>query len=220
MNVLIIEDDTLIAMDLSMFLEDNEFNVVDMVTNYKDAIEVVQNNHIDLILSDIQIESENDGIDAVGAIQAIYDVPAIFITSFSDDTTLVKASGVNMLGYIVKPYRQKDLLSLLKIAQTRIEDNQDDEVITINEEYSYVVKRKELKTDDSVVELTTREKLLFDLLFFSRNSFVSYEQVENVVWYGEIVSDNSRRQLMSRLKKKLPGLEFETIKNSGYKLSV
>lgn len=214
-DVLIIEDDTFIGMDISDTIEELGHNVINVVTSFKDAIEEIKDTNIDLIISDVQIEGEQDGIDAVGVIQSIYNVPAIFITSFNDDETLQKASSVNMLGYIVKPYKSDDLISLVKIATLKAKPKEE---IISNGEYKYKPHSKTLYFQDKKVNFTNNEKLLFDLLFYEREKYVSYEIVENVVWYGEVVSDTARRQLFHRLKNKLKDLEFETNKNHGYML--
>ncbi|HEY1056946.1 MAG TPA: response regulator, partial [Emticicia sp.] len=82
-KILIIEDDGILAMTLSDMLEEENFNVTGMASNGKKAIELARNNPVDLILSDINIKGDIDGIETVNEILKFKSLPIIYVTAIS-----------------------------------------------------------------------------------------------------------------------------------------
>ena len=115
-RVLIVEDEPLIAEDIAQGLEKNEFLVSAVVYSKEDAIEQLNINLPDLVLLDINLSGEMSGIEIAEKINAVYNIPIIFITSYSDKQTLEKAKFTEPSGYIVKPFNEASLYSTLEIA--------------------------------------------------------------------------------------------------------
>ena len=118
-NILIVEDEPIIADDIAMILEKHNYNVCDIVDNAEDAHKRLQESAVDLALIDINIEGGQDGIALAHQINRQFKIPFIFITSYYDSDTLSRAKSTNPKGYIVKPFDEGDLkanveLSLLK----------------------------------------------------------------------------------------------------------
>ena len=104
-KILIVEDEAITALDLEGILEDLGFSVLDTADSAKSAIEALGSSTPDLILMDIKIKGDVDGIDLAKLVRSKYPtIPIIFITSFSDEHTLSRAAEINPNGYIIKPF--------------------------------------------------------------------------------------------------------------------
>jgi DNA-binding NarL/FixJ family response regulator len=116
LRILIVEDEPVIAENISMYLDNNDFEVSGIAYDSEEAIEQLQHNTPDAAILDINLESDEDGIDIAGRINEQYHIPFLFLTSYSDKDTLHRAKTVNPSGYIVKPFNEKTLLASLEIA--------------------------------------------------------------------------------------------------------
>lgn len=116
MKILIIEDDGILAMTLSDMLEEENFNVIGMANNGKKAIEIARNNPIDLILSDISIKGELDGIETINEILKTITVPIIYLTAISEKETFARAKKTFPAAYLTKPVVLTNLLNAIEVA--------------------------------------------------------------------------------------------------------
>ena len=108
-GILIVEDDMIIAMVLERMVRKLDHKVLDKVITGQEAIECAQENEPDLILMDIQLKDDIDGIEAMKEIRKFSDVPVIYITGNSDQYNLNRAKETNFIEYLVKPIRMEDL---------------------------------------------------------------------------------------------------------------
>jgi DNA-binding NarL/FixJ family response regulator len=115
-RILIVEDDPLIAADIKNCLNNIDFMVSAVVYNYDDALKELQKNTPDVVLTDINLGCEKDGIDLGELINKEFQLPFIFLTSHADRATIDRAKKVKPAGYIVKPFDERDLLVNLEIA--------------------------------------------------------------------------------------------------------
>ncbi|WP_163422061.1 LytR/AlgR family response regulator transcription factor [Flagellimonas sp. CMM7] len=115
-KILIVEDNVIIADDMQSMLEEIGYEIVDNVIVYEQAVEVLKNNHVDLVLIDIILASDKTGIDLGKHIREVYNIPFIFVTSNSDRATVENAKTVKPDGYLVKPFEQQDLYTSIEIA--------------------------------------------------------------------------------------------------------
>lgn len=219
-NILVIEDETIVALHISSVLKRLKFNVLAIVKTAADAFKVVQENSVHIILSDIRIEGEIDGISICKSIQKLYKIPVIFLTAYKDEETLLRASNVEFTGYILKPFREDELEILLKLTVAKYNLDKSEHKISLNEYYYYDKDEKTLYYKDDEVELTKKEKQLISLLVNAKNSTVTYDVIDSTIWLDEPNSDTNRRQLLYRVKNKLPSLEIESITGVGVCLKV
>jgi DNA-binding LytR/AlgR family response regulator len=115
-TIFIVEDEPLIAADLSSILTDNGYTVLGKATNAEAAIIQFQSLSPDLLLLDIKLEGERSGIWLAHEVRKRYSIPYIFITSFYDSQTLSLARETEPKGYIVKPFEERDLLITVALA--------------------------------------------------------------------------------------------------------
>lgn len=119
LNVLIVEDEQLLAFDLMQTLESNGCTVMDTISSADEAIDFVRNlkgDLPDLILMDIVLDSDKDGIEAAAAIRKDFDIPILYTTAFADSAILKRAKMTMPYGYLVKPVEERELMVAIDIA--------------------------------------------------------------------------------------------------------
>ena len=131
-NVLIIEDEAIVAQDIESTLLDLGYSVAGIIHRSDKAIDYLSFHNPDLVLCDISIKGEKDGIEVAQIVRQRKNIPFIFLTSFADRDTLSRAKKVLPYGYIVKPFDEKDLLSAIEVALFKF--NQELEALKITQE--------------------------------------------------------------------------------------
>lgn len=218
LNVLLIEDDPIIAMDISLIVKKTGCYVVQIVDNLEDAIDITNNSNVDLVITDIRLGGEKDGIDIAEILQKRYNLPIIFLTAFEDDATLQRVTKVDFMGYLVKPFREDELSVLLRLCMKRQIQKQDT-LEEICNGYAYHASTKEVYHYNKQISLTNNEKTLLYILINAKGSIVEYKDIDGIIWLDGKVTDTARRQLLHRLKSKMPTLCLEVIKGQGYRLT-
>lgn len=124
-RILIVEDEPLIAEDLAMMLKNEGYTIVGVAHDGSTALDLLHNQSPDLALLDIALDSSMSGFDIANVINEKYHIPFIFITSFSDKYTLNRAKDVDPTGYIVKPFKKRDIYANVELAlhKTNIENS-------------------------------------------------------------------------------------------------
>jgi len=115
-DILIVEDENIVALDMRMRLEAMGYRVVDVVETASLAIERAASLVPDLVLMDIKLKGEQDGIEAAGHLRERAEVPVIFVTAFTDERTLERAKQASPYGYIVKPFHERELRIAIELA--------------------------------------------------------------------------------------------------------
>lgn len=116
LKILIIEDEPVIAENISMYLNNADFTVSGIAYDDEEAVNQLRNNTPDAVILDINLDSAIDGIQIAGYINKHFQLPFLFLTSYSDKETLQRAKVVEPSGYIVKPFNGQTLLASLEIA--------------------------------------------------------------------------------------------------------
>ena len=214
LNVLIVEDEIVIYMHIMKTLQKLGFQNIKIVKSAKEAFEIMEKLHIDLVFSDIKIDGDTDGIELSKTLQKLYNTPIIFITAYKDEETLIRASEVDFVGYLLKPYRHDELEALIKIAISKYRLKSTNDFIYLND-YQYNKDTKELYYQEKSIHLTKKETLFIALMFTNLDILIDYETLDKSVWFEEYVSDNTRRTFIYRLKQKLPSLNLQIEKNLG-----
>jgi len=115
-RVFIVEDEKIIAFDLQRRLKVFGYNVVGSCTNGVDAIAFCEQTPPDIVLMDIRLEGDMDGIETARVLLERFRVPSIFLTAYSDPATLERAKVAQPLAYILKPFKERDLYTTLDVA--------------------------------------------------------------------------------------------------------
>ena len=104
LRILIVEDETIVALDMRCRLEGFGYQVCGLAATGTAAIQLADEHRPDLVLMDIKLKGEMDGIEAASHIRDIFEVPIVFVTAFTDDETLQRVKHSSSYGYMVKPY--------------------------------------------------------------------------------------------------------------------
>ena len=115
-QILIVEDEIIIAEGLQRKLEKMGYNVPAIVSSGEETIKMVKENHPDLVLMDIVIHGKMDGIETAGQIHDLFDIPVVYITAFADEKTLERAKITEPFGYLIKPFKERELQITIEIA--------------------------------------------------------------------------------------------------------
>jgi len=115
-SVMIVEDEQIIALELGFCLRELGFEVPEPIASGEQALERVRELRPDLILMDIRLAGELDGIETARQIRASQDVPIVFLTAHSDPATLERAGLVEPHGYLLKPFEDRALAVTIEIA--------------------------------------------------------------------------------------------------------
>ncbi|MCK5198722.1 MAG: response regulator, partial [Spirochaetales bacterium] len=108
-KILIVEDERIIALDLQRRLMRFGYHDPVITTNGLDALKAIDSNRPDIILMDIMLSSDFDGIETATIINEKYNIPLIFLTAYSDEKTVERAKKAEPYGYILKPFKEKEL---------------------------------------------------------------------------------------------------------------
>jgi PAS domain S-box-containing protein len=120
-KILVVEDESIVAMDIKHRLENMDYVVPAVVSSGEEAVEKVSETLPDLILMDIVLRGEIDGIEAAQIIKDNYNIPVLYLTAYSDEKTLKRAKITGPFGYIIKPFEDRELHSAIEVARYKHE---------------------------------------------------------------------------------------------------
>jgi diguanylate cyclase (GGDEF)-like protein/PAS domain S-box-containing protein len=115
-TLLVVEDESVVAMDLDGQLHDMGYQVCGCVDNGHDAIDRARADKPDLILMDIVLKGDMDGIAAASVIGSELHIPVLFLTAYSDDQTVERAANTWPYGYLTKPFQNRELRAGIEVA--------------------------------------------------------------------------------------------------------
>jgi PAS domain S-box-containing protein len=115
-DILIVEDERIVAHDLKKDLENFGYTVCGIASCGRDAISMAEEEHPDLVLMDINIKGNIDGIQVAKVMKNRFNVPVIFLTGYADENTLERVKEATPAGYLVKPFKQREVRAAIEIA--------------------------------------------------------------------------------------------------------
>lgn len=120
-KIWVVEDEVIVAQDIAGRLKKLGYQVIATVASGEEAIKKITENPPNLVLMDIVLKGDMDGITAAEIIHSKMKVPIVFLTAYGDIKTLERAKQTNPFGYIIKPFQQKDLRAAIETALERHE---------------------------------------------------------------------------------------------------
>ncbi|MFA7083281.1 MAG: response regulator [Arcobacteraceae bacterium] len=228
-SILIVEDEFIALEYLTQILLSFRAKNIFKASSAKEALEIAKNNSIDLAFMDINIKGNIDGIECASLLNKEYFLPIIFTTAYGDTNTINEAKEENIFGYLVKPFQLNDVEASLHVALTTIkrikELTKTNEIaktliktINLGKNYIYHLESKTLTLCNIPINLTKKELEVLDVLCQSINNNISYTYIKEIIWSDKNISDSTIRDIISRLKKKMPHVHIENIANYGYVL--
>jgi PAS domain S-box-containing protein len=126
-KILIVEDEPIVALDLQQEIRQMGCEVVGVAESAEEALLAVSACRTDLVLMDIRIAGNLDGIQTARLLRGLYRTPTIFLTSYSDESTIARAARAMPYGYLTKPFQSGELKATLRVAlhRARMDARQD-----------------------------------------------------------------------------------------------
>ena len=121
LRALIVEDEALIAEELKGRLARLGFEVIGMVDSADEGVAIATSERLDLVLMDIRLRGEKDGVQACKEIREHVDVPIVYLTAYSDRRSVERAKGTEHDGFLLKPFHRSELQSTIAVALQRHE---------------------------------------------------------------------------------------------------
>jgi signal transduction histidine kinase/BarA-like signal transduction histidine kinase len=115
-RILVVDDERIVNLDIQATLKRLGYTIVGDAVSGQEAIDKARQFRPDLVLMDIKLRGEMDGVEAANYIIKSYDIPVVFLTAYSDDKTLNRAKLTGPFGYLLKPFEERDLRSSIEIA--------------------------------------------------------------------------------------------------------
>ena len=137
-RILVVEDEAIIAQDIRNSLQRMEYEVPAIVSSGEKAIETAEEIRPDLILMDIVLSGKMNGIEAAGYIRSKLGLPVIYLTAYADDVIIEKAKITEPFGYILKPFEQRELQSVIELALYKHELEKKQRIM-----YDQIIQEKE-----------------------------------------------------------------------------
>ncbi len=118
-KVLVVEDERIVALHLRQQLTRLGYDVVAVASDGGQALRQVRECHPDVVLMDIHLEGDTDGIETASEIRALFQTPVVFLTAHSDETTLQRARATKPFGYLLKPFSERELHATIQMVLER-----------------------------------------------------------------------------------------------------
>lgn len=115
-NVLVVEDEFIVSKDIQSSLKKLGYNVIGAAPSGEKALEILAENTPDIVLMDIMLKGEMNGIETAEIVRNQYAIPVIYLTAYADESTLSKAKVTEPYGYILKPFKEIDLHTSIEMA--------------------------------------------------------------------------------------------------------
>ncbi len=154
-RILIVEDEIMIAREIEKLLGNLGYETAEIAGSGVEALEEVKKGNIDLILMDIVIKGEQDGIQTAQIIRKDFDIPVIFLTAYFDDNTRERAKLAEPFGYIIKPVQKRELQIAIEMAFYK---HQADTLVIKEREWLYTVIDS---IKDGLIAVDTGDKIKF-----------------------------------------------------------
>ena len=115
-SVMVVEDEGIVAKDIQHRLEGCGYSVPALASSAGEAIRMAEFSRPDIVLMDVVLQGDRDGIDAAEQIRERFDIPVVFLSAYADEKTLRRAKRSEPYGYLVKPFNEVELRTTIEIA--------------------------------------------------------------------------------------------------------
>ena len=153
-NILVVEDESIVSKDIQHSLKKLGYNVIGASSTAEKAVDMAESLHPDIILMDIMLKGEMNGIEAAEIIRKRFSIPIIFLTAYADEATLAKAKVTEPHGYILKPFKEIDIHTSIEMAMYKHGKEQD--IVKERDLLFSLVENKERKQNSVFVKSNSK----------------------------------------------------------------
>lgn len=226
MKVLIVEDELIPAHYLKKVLVENGYDVLDIVMRGAEAIQVAKTQKPDVILMDVMLKDNISGCEAALEIsQHDPDIRIIFLTAYSDKEMIEFAVESKAFAYLLKPYRDKEILATLELAKTRqdeIKTEPEQEItthITLADGYTFDTTSNTLFKGTQEMPCGPQALKLITLLCEHKHTTVKIETLLEELWDAD-TSQQTLRSLIHRIREHTCPNLIRNVNKLGYKIGL
>lgn len=217
-KLLYIEDDPITRENGIEYLE-NYFENIYEAADGLEAFRLYNKHKPDIIITDIEMPKQN-GLEFVRKIRETDDTTQVIVTTaFSDKEYLFKAIELKLVKYLIKPINQKELDEALAMCVENINKNFSN-IIQISEDTLFDTYNKTLVQNEEIVKLRTKELALLGLLVKNKTRYVTYQEIENEIWFDSVMTKDALKTVIKNLKNKLPQDTISNLSGTGYKIEL
>lgn len=217
LTILYAEDDLIIQESISRILK-MFFKEVFVANDGNEAIKIFKNNQIDILILDYVMPNLN-GYETSKIIRKTNKkIPIIITSAYTDKEKLLNAIELNLIKYIEKPILREDLVKVFDTIIKYMDENNLLQV-KLDENLYYSFTNKKITKNKKEIILTKNEVIFIELLLNTPNQLVSKNIIEHNIFKGH-VDENTLRNMVYRIRKKLDLDIIYTIKNLGYSISI
>jgi len=205
-KILIIEDDPIVALDLTLVLSEMGCDVIGVAKDKTSALALMETSATQILLCDINLQLPYTGIDIAKTIVQRFNTEVIYLTALEDIATVKAAVITNPCGYLIKPYRHVELHAMIQLAMQRSSINSasiESRILDLGEGYHYSKENGFISNGGKIYYLTKNEQKLLIYLSLHCHKIVPFEHIEHFIWTQKLVGEGSRRTLIHRLHTKL-----------------
>lgn len=168
-NVLVVEDESIVSKDIQHSLKKLGYVVVGAAASGDKALELVKSENPDIVLLDIMLKGEMNGIEVAEIVKKEYNIPVIFLTAYADESTLSKAKVTEPYGYIIKPFKEIDLhtsieMALYKHKKARELEKERDYLYSLVDNKDTIDGFIFVKSNSKLIKLNTKEIYFIEAL--------------------------------------------------------
>lgn len=205
MNILVVEDESIVAKDIQVCLRKLGYNVIGICSTGESAVEKALDERPDLIMMDIMLKGEMSGIQAAAAIRKDHDIPVIFLTAYTDRDTVDKAKETEPYGYIIKPFKEIDIQTAIEIALYK---HSKEKVVRQERDFYYSLVEKQDSIDMIFVKANQRlVKIKYEDIYF-------IEALKDYVVINTLERRYTIHSTMKDIESKMPEKQFVRVHRS------
>lgn len=221
LRIAIIEDDPIIAQFLSSIIIKLNCEPIILTHETSKIISEITAFKPDILLLDINLGTSSTEKAGLSIANLLIDknISIIFITAYNDDFTINEATKYSPEAYITKPFSEENIrISLLLAIEKKIKSTKKAFICKLTNNCIFDLKFKTLYCNQQRIHLTRTEMDVLGFLCYNQERIISYDEFYNAIWYRKAVSDAALRELLSRLRKKIPDIFILNHSGIGYEL--
>lgn len=168
-NVLVVEDESIVSKDIQNSLIKLGYSVAGAAATGEKALDLIQSERPDVILMDIMLKGDLNGVEVAKIVKNDFKIPVIFLTAYADEATLNKAKLAEPYGYIIKPFKEIDLQTTIQMAIYKHQKEQEaekerDKLYSLKNEKEHNDGFIFVKSNSKLIKLNTKDIFFIEAL--------------------------------------------------------